>query len=85
MGTLGMRCEYTLDRMPVQHRAPFTHTHTLLPRGSLESPVHFWESFWRKPENPKESHTDTGRTYGTTPLRLIILGIYKVAFLGGDY
>lgn len=28
------------------------------PRGNLDLPVHVSECVWRKPENPKETHTD---------------------------
>lgn len=46
--SLGARREYTLDGIPVYHRAPYTHphththifTHSFTPRCNLESPIH---------------------------------------------
>uniref|UniRef100_A0AAR2K9I2 Protein farnesyltransferase subunit beta n=1 Tax=Pygocentrus nattereri TaxID=42514 RepID=A0AAR2K9I2_PYGNA len=51
---IGRKAGYTLDRSPVRHRADThmsTFTDTLTPRG-----------YGRKPENPEETYTDTGKT-----------------------
>lgn len=42
-GALGVRCEYTLDGMPVHRRAPWTQTFIIMGQFRVANPTCFWE------------------------------------------
>lgn len=65
LGTVGMRQEYTLNRIPIHYSAPCTRTfaHSFTPRGNLALPIHLLTVM----NKAGEARTDIERTCKTLP------------------
>lgn len=60
LGTLGVSWEYTLDGVPVHHRAVCRHVHKQGQFSIVNPPTGMFLGGWRKTENLEETHTATG-------------------------